>query len=387
MYEISLESLFDAYFDTNRNTKDMVLFSLRIDEEIVRLWNEIRAGTYELSQTKAFMVYSPKKREIFAMHPRDKIVNHWVRLRIEPLLEREFVPGTYSCRKGKGGTALARDVLETVKAQTREHGQCFFAHLDIRNFFMSINREMALRKIAGLVEREYEGTDKETLLWLLGKIFLFAPEKNFVICGDAMDWDGYPPEKSLRTNAPGDGLMMGSVNSQLVANYVLTDTDKYIAGLGIAGFRYVDDILLVHPDKDYLLRSVPKIEDYLFRDTGLLVHRNKRYFQPSFRGVMIIGYFVKGERLYLSNRCVANLRKRIHAYNKLIRETPKAARAVRHKFVACINSYFGRSLPCRAYNIRARSWGMIAPEWKEIVCGCAGLRKIKERFHTNFVKV
>ena len=138
MYEISLESLFDAYFDTNRNTKDMVLFSLRIDEEIVRLWNEIRAGAYELSQTKAFMVYSPKKREIFAMHPRDKIVNHWVRLRIEPLLEREFVPGTYSCRKGKGGTAFARDVLETVKAQNREHGQCFFAHLDIRNFFMSI---------------------------------------------------------------------------------------------------------------------------------------------------------------------------------------------------------------------------------------------------------
>ena len=35
----------------------------------------------------------------------------------------------------------------------------------------------------------------------------------------------------------------------------------------------------------------------------------------------------------------------------------------------------------------AEVWGMIAPEWKEIVCGCAGLRKIKERFHTNFMKV
>lgn len=77
-------------------------------------------------------------------------------------------------------------------------------------------------------------------------------------------------------------------------------------------------------------------------------------------------------------------------FGNLIRaaeETPKAARAVRHKFVACVNSYFGRSLPCRAYNVRLRSWGMIAPEWKEIVCGCAGLRKIKERFHTNFMKV
>lgn len=38
-------------------------------------------------------------------------------------------------------------------------------------------------------------------------------------------------------------------------------------------------------------------------------------------------------------------------------------------------------------NKKASEIALIAPEWKEIVCGCAGLRKIKERFHTNFVKV
>lgn len=377
MYPITIESIYDAYFDTNRTTKDMVLFSLSLDCELVKLWKEIQAGTYELSRTKAFMVYSPKKREIFAMAPRDKVVNHWVRLRIEPLLEMEFSPGCYSCRKGKGGTAFARDLLEKSNELTSRYGVCYYAHLDVRNFFMSINRNFALSRIAGLVEREYRGEDKATLLWLLGKIFLFAPEKNFIICGDPHDWDGYPTEKSLRTNGPDDGLMMGSVNSQLVANYILTETDRYIAGLGISVFRYVDDLLLVHHDRDHLLRSIPLIEDFIFRDTGLTIHRNKRYFQPAFRGVMIIGYFVKAGRLYLSNRCVSNLHKRIHAYNALIREQPKSARKARHNFVACVNSYFGRSLNCRAYNIRSRYWEMIAPEWKRMVHGCTGLRKIR----------
>ena len=233
MFEISLESLFDAYYDTNRNTKDMIPFSLRIDEEIYDLWKELKDGTYGISRTKAFMVLSPKKREIFAMQPRDKIVNHWVRLRIEPLLERHFSDGCYSCRKGKGGSAFANDALAWIDRITAEHGQCFVAHLDVRNFFMSIPRALALSKTAEIVKAEYEGADKSLLLWLLEKILLYAPEKDFYICGNPSDWDGYLKEKSLITNKPDEGLMMGSVNSQLVANLVLTAADRFVESLGI----------------------------------------------------------------------------------------------------------------------------------------------------------
>ena len=44
MYLITIESIYDAYFDTNRTTKDMVLFSLSLDCELVKLWKEIQAG-------------------------------------------------------------------------------------------------------------------------------------------------------------------------------------------------------------------------------------------------------------------------------------------------------------------------------------------------------
>lgn len=377
MFEITIESLYDAFFDTNRLTKDMIPFSLRIDEEIFDLWRELRAGSYEISPTKAFMVLRPKKREIFAMQPRDKIVNHWVRMRIEPILERHFADGCYSCRKGKGGDAFVRDALEHIRRIKGRYGQCFVAHLDVRNFFMSINRSLALRKVLEIVEGEYDREDRELLIWLLHKILLYAPEKDFYICGNPEDWKDYPKEKSLCTNDPDCGLMMGSVNSQIVANLILTNTDKYISSLGIVAMRYVDDILLLCEDKRRLLHAVPKIEKFIYEDTGLRLHKNKRYFQEVSRGVKIIGYVIKENRLYLSNRCVGNFYGRIFAYNQLYLQSPKGAYRMRQKYVSCVNSYLGRSLNCRAYNIRRRAWERISPEWKRLVYGCEHLMKIK----------
>ena len=379
MYVISIESLYDAYFDTNRTTKDMMPYSLRIDEELYDLWREIREGTYKVSTTKAFMVLSPKKREIFAMHPRDKVVSHWIRLRLEPLFEGEYVSGTYSCRKGKGGSAFAEDAINAIKEIETECGKCFCAKLDLRNFFMSIDRRMATDKTLALVEEKYCGEDKETLKWLIETHFMFAPEKDFYICGNPADWDDYPKEKSLRTNADGCGLVMGNVNSQQVANYILTNMDRYIGSLGIVELRYVDDILLLDGDKQHLLSCIQAIEDFLKRDVGLEFHKPKRYFQDADKGIKIIGYVIRGDRLYIENRCVGNLMKRIHAYNRFMREKPKKAKRQVDKFVACINSYFGRLKQGRSYNIRRKAWGLIDDAWKRYFYGCNHLYKVKLR--------
>lgn len=379
MYNITLESLYDAYIDTNRSTADMIPFSLRIDEELYRLHKEIQNGTYKISRTKAFMVKGRKKREIFAMQPRDKIVNHWVKIRLEPLFEQEFVDGCYSCRKGKGGAAFARDVREAIQKATANYSKrCYFAHLDVRNFFLSINRECALDKTLKVVER-YGGDDKETLKWLVSEILLYAPEKDYYICGNPKDWDGYPPEKSLLTNGDGVGLMMGSVNSQFVANLMLTATDKFIEGLGLGVFRYVDDILLISEDRRSLLENIPKIERFLNEDTGLILHRDKRYFQDSSKGVGMIGYFFKERRTYISNRCIGNALSRVHALKK---EEVKAER-----LVSCVNSYLGRTLDCRAYRQRAKIIAAISPEWDRDIYAKGDLRKIvKRKKKTIFAK-
>ena len=349
----------------------MIPFSLRIDEELYRLHKEIQNGTYKISRTKAFMVKGRKKREIFAMQPRDKIVNHWVKIRLEPLFEEEFIEGCYSCRKGKGGAAFARDVREAIRRATVDYTRrCYFAHLDVRNFFLSINRKRALEKTLNVVEK-YKGEDKETLKWLVTEILLYAPENDYYICGNPRDWDNYPPEKSLLTNNEGDGLMMGSVNSQFVANLMLTATDRFIEGLGLLVFRYVDDILLISEDRQFLLESIPKIERFLYEDTGLSIHRDKRYFQDSSKGVGMIGYFFKERRTYISNRCIGNALSRAHAFN--------IGEAEPERLVSCINSYLGRTLDCRAYRQREKIIGAINSGWDNEIYAQENLQKIVKR--------
>lgn len=370
MYNITIESLYDAYYDTNRGTADMIPFSLRIDEEIFNLWRELRNGTYHISTTKAFIVRGRKKREIFAMQPRDKIVNHWVKLRLEPLLEEEFEDGCYSCRKGKGLSAFARDASAAIRRLTKDYTKpCYLAHLDVCNFFLSIDRHLALERALKIADR-YEGEDKPALRWLISEILLFAPEENYYICGNPNDWKDYPPEKSMLTN-PGSGLMMGSVNSQFIANLVLTPTDRYAASLGVVILRYVDDILLLCEDKRQLLESVPRIERFLYEDTGLRLHFHKRYFQDSAKGVSIVGYTFKDRRTYISNRCIGNALNRAHAF--------KYDQEQAERFISCINSYLGRTMECRAYNQRAKILDALHPEWWQEICAREHLRKIEKR--------
>lgn len=380
MYNISIESLYDAYYDTNRNTADMVPFSLRIDEEIYKLWQEIRAGEYRISKTKAFMVNDSKKREIFAMQPRDKIVDHWVKLHIEPLLEMEFSNACYSCRKGLGLSAFARDAEAAIRRVTNNFTKpCYFARLDIRSFFFSINRKRALEKILEIIEG-YEGDDKDTLKWLIREVILFAPENNYYIVGNPADWDDYPAEKSLLTNDPGCGLMLGRVSSQYVANFYLNDTDKFIMSLGIEVLRYVDDFLLISDDKRRILEHIFDIEQFLYRDTGLTLHFHKRYFQSLDKGVSVVGYAFKGDRTYISKRCVGRAITRVRSFGRRVREVDM--------FVSSVNSYLGRTMDCRAYNQRLKIINSINPVWWKEVYVREHLRKIVKRGKiSNFEKI
>ena len=65
----------------------------RIDYEF-DLWMLIASvyqRNYAPSISTCFMVTHPKLREIFAAHFRDRIVQHWIIIRLEPLFEKRFI--------------------------------------------------------------------------------------------------------------------------------------------------------------------------------------------------------------------------------------------------------------------------------------------------------
>ena len=96
------------------------------------------------------------------------------------------------------------------------------------------------------------------------------------------------------------GLPIGNYISQFAANLNLAWFDRWIKQvLKIKYYyRYCDDIVILHPDKDYLRYCLQEIEKYLADNLKLKVKRNWQIFPVEARGIDFIGYvFYHGHTL------------------------------------------------------------------------------------------
>lgn len=97
------------------------------------------------------------------------------------------------------------------------------------------------------------------------------------------------------------GFPIGNYISQFAANLNLTWFDRWIKQvLKIKYYyRYCDDIVILHPDKDYLRYCLQEIEKYLADNLKLKVKRNWQIFPVEARGIDFIGYVFYHDRTLL----------------------------------------------------------------------------------------
>jgi len=79
--------------------------------------------------------------------------------------------------------------------------------------------------------------------------------------------------------------------------------------------RYVDDMVLVHKSKEYLLEVRERIKKWL-ADNGFTLYPNKVYLQHFTKGVSFIGSKVMPGRKYVSNRSLGFCYDAIMHYEK-----------------------------------------------------------------------
>ena len=78
--------------------------------------------------------------------------------------------------------------------------------------------------------------------------------------------------------APGCGLAIGNLSSQLFANIYLHELDLFVKHVLKARryVRYVDDFVLVHEDQGQLLGWQEKISQFLADKLGLRLKKEKK---------------------------------------------------------------------------------------------------------------
>lgn len=350
---------------SNKMTSEQCVCYRICDTDLLRLLEECEARQYEPSTSTCFIVTFPKLREIFAAAFRDRIVQHWICIRIEPLFEARFIAQgdvSWNCRKNRGTQkavmALRRDILEVSENYSRE---AWVGRFDIQSFFMSIDIRILEQYAVSFVRKYYKGDDLELLVYLLTVTIRHRPQTNCIRRGDEELWKKLPRHKSLFYAESFRGMPIGNITSQLLANFYMSFFDEYMVSLcratGARYERFVDDFTLVCRRKQDVLMLRDKAGDYLRSKLNLRMHHDKQYIQDVTKGVYFVGAVIKMNRVYLSNRTIGGLINVLRELQKFLTHIDLCnvndAYELEHN-LASVNSYFGFMAGKNEYAVKRR---------------------------------
>jgi RNA-directed DNA polymerase len=219
---------------------------------------------------------------------------------LEPIFVSTFISTTFNCIKRRGIYAGYKAI---VKALSNKEETKYYLKLDIKKFYPNIDNEI----LKSLLRRKFKDND---LLDLLNEII----------------------DSTI-------GVPIGNYLSQYFANFYLTYFDHWVKEeLKVKYYyRYCDDILIFHEDKEYLHKLLRELEEYL--DTNLKLDvKNSWRIAPVDTGIDVLGFvFYPNYRL---------LRKSIKI---------KFIRMIKYnKNKKSIASYNGWLIHCSSKNLRKK---------------------------------
>lgn len=250
-------------------------FEYRLEDNLLRLQQELRAQTYQPGAYHSFYIHEPKRRLISAAPFRDRVVHHALCQMIEPLFERSFIFDSYANRVGKG-THRALDRCRQFARRFRYVLPC-----DVRQFFPSIDhailRDILARKV-----------DDARVLWLIDQILA----SGIGVLSEEYAMVYFPGDDLFAVNRP-RGLPIGNLTSQFWANCYLNPFDHFVKReLQCIGYvRYVDDFLLFADDKPTLWRWHDAIVECLAR-LRLTLHFESAQVRPVKCGIPFLGFTI-----------------------------------------------------------------------------------------------
>lgn len=199
---------------------------------------------------------------------------------------------------------------------------------------------------------------REKWLWLWKMVVYHRPEHNCRMRGNKSLFALLPEGKTL-FKSKGNGLAIGNLSSQILANFYFNEFDRHIDDYckehGILYARYMDDMIFTG-EKKALLKAISVVRKELV-PLCLSLSANKVHIQKSYQSFSAIARTYCRGRVYVSNRTVHNAFMTIRNCGLLLKSVPDADRPAALKRMASrVNSYFGFMKYCKSYAIRRNMW-------------------------------
>ena len=235
---------------------------------------------------------------------------------LEPVWESVFIHDSFASRKGKGTHAAVDRLKAFIPKVTRNHTvKAWYAHLDIRSFFASIDH-------GRLIEHLARRAPSPTIQWLCERIVRRDIASDAILRGPKGLFDRVPPGKSLLRAPVGKSLPIGNHTSQFFANVYLNDLDQFVKHELRARYyiRYVDYLVLLSTRREELVAWKEAIARFLQEDLLLELNERRSRIAPLSSGVDFLGYIVHPHHALVRRRVVRNLTARLSRLEKALTE-------------------------------------------------------------------
>lgn len=261
----SFENLYAAHRAARlgkRHKSDVIAFEMDLAWNLWDLKTRLENATYTVGDYRHFTVRDPKFRDIQALSYRDRVVQQSLCANVlAPFFERRLIHDNTACRVGKGTHFGLARLTRFLTEHYRRHGTGgWILKADVRKYFASVDHAVLLARLRRSVP-------DVRVLALLEQIVRSYE-------GDS-----------------GRGLPMGNQTSQWFALYYLDPVDRLVKErLRVRHYiRYMDDMVLVHPDREFLKECRDRIREFCETDLKLELNDKTQLF-PLRHGVDWLGW-------------------------------------------------------------------------------------------------
>lgn len=246
-----------AFRKGKKLSREILVFEGRLEYNLLRLCVDLNTGRYKHGLYNSRIVNEKKRRDIAVASVRDRVVHRLLYDYLVPLVDHRLDYDVWSCRPGKG----LHSALDRTQRLTNTYSAAWFWRADVSKFFDNVNHEVlnsCLRRLA----------DDKTALELLDEVI-----------------------GSYYTYAPGVGIPIGNLTSQIFANIYLNEFDRFVRHTikPYAYIRYGDDFLMfLSEDQAFIVNA--EATQWLHNNLGLTVHKQNNITNKTGRGIFFLGH-------------------------------------------------------------------------------------------------
>jgi len=271
------EVLYRAFVEVKKGksySARVINYEMDLVNNLNKLQKSLIDEVYVPKSPTVFTITEPKIRIIEAPDFEDRIVQHALLIATKRIIESRFVYGSYACRKDKGTHKASRDLSSGLK-YFKNIG--YYLKIDIKKFFYSIDHAVMMEQ--------------------LGKIIKCKPTLNLFAL--------------FFKNDNGIGLPLGNVTSQVLANLALTNVDNFAKRVlkHKYYYRYMDDIIILHKDKNVLKNSLESLSNLVA--INKLQLNGKTNIGKLSEGVDFVGYRTWFNLKVIRKRSLYNINKKL----------------------------------------------------------------------------